>query len=92
MRSALALHDELLRDAIEAHGGHVVKSTGDGTFAVFGNADDGVGAAVDAQLALAGAEWPEGAGLRVRMGLHIGRGDGAVTATTSGLRSTARRG
>ena len=72
MRAALAVHDELLRDAIEAHGGHVVKSTGDGAFAVFANAHDGVGAAVAAQLALAGADWPEGVGLRVRMGLHVG--------------------
>jgi predicted ATPase len=73
MRAALGVHDELLRDAIEAHGGHVVKSTGDGAFAVFGNAHDGVGAAVAAQLALAGADWPEGVGLRVRMGLHVGQ-------------------
>src|SRR6478672_13334944 len=72
MRSALAVHDELLRDAIEAQSGHVVKSTGDGVFAVFANAHDGVGAAVAAQLALAGADWPEGVGLRVRMGLHVG--------------------
>src|SRR5438876_9611520 len=62
MRAALAMHDELLRDAIEAHVGHVVKSTGDGVFAVFANAHDGVGAAVAAQLALAGADWPEGVG------------------------------
>ena len=72
MRAALAVHDELLRGAIEAQGGHVVKSTGDGAFAVFANAHDGVGAAVAAQLSLADAKWPEGVGLRVRMGLHVG--------------------
>lgn len=72
MRAALVVHDELLRDAIEARGGYVVKSTGDGAFAVFANAHDGVGAAVAAQLALASADWPEGVGLRVRMGLHVG--------------------
>ena len=42
MRAALAVHDEILREAIEAQGGQVVKSTGDGAFAVFGNAHDGV--------------------------------------------------
>ena len=38
MRPALARHDEILRDAIEAHGGHVVKTTGDGVHAVFATA------------------------------------------------------
>jgi class 3 adenylate cyclase len=31
----VAHHDELLRDVIEAHGGHVVKTTGDGFHAAF---------------------------------------------------------
>ncbi len=35
MRDALARHDEILRAAIEAHEGHVVKTTGDGVHAVF---------------------------------------------------------
>ena len=30
MRPALARRDELVRDAIESHGGYVVKTTGDG--------------------------------------------------------------
>ena len=46
----LARHDEILRDAIEAHDGHVVKTTGDGVHAAFATASDAVGAAVDAQL------------------------------------------
>jgi len=33
------------------HRGHVVKSTGDGFHAVFGNAHDAIGAAMAAQLA-----------------------------------------
>ena len=72
MRVALAVHDEILRAAIETHRGHLVKSTGDGAFAVFANAHDGVQAAIAAQHALGAAEWPEGVGLRVRMGLHVG--------------------
>jgi class 3 adenylate cyclase len=36
MQTALARHDVLLRLAVEANGGRVVKSTGDGLHAVFG--------------------------------------------------------
>ena len=71
MKSALARHDELLRAAVESHGGHVVKTTGDGLHAAFGTADDAVAAAVAGQRALADVEGPEGA-LRVRMGVHTG--------------------
>ena len=35
MQSALARHDEVLRNAVESHGGQVVKTTGDGLHAVF---------------------------------------------------------
>ena len=49
MRDALARHDEILRDAVAAHDGHVVKTTGDGVHAVFATASDAVDAAVDAQ-------------------------------------------
>ena len=42
MRAALARHDAILREAIAAHGGHVVKGTGDGVHAVFATADAAV--------------------------------------------------
>ena len=35
MRAALAAHDEVLREAIEAHGGFLFKHTGDGVCAAF---------------------------------------------------------
>ena len=35
MRAALAAHDEVLRTAIEAHGGFLFKHTGDGVCAAF---------------------------------------------------------
>jgi class 3 adenylate cyclase len=72
MRQALARHDEILRDAVARHGGHVVKGTGDGVHAVFVIPDDAVGAAVDAQLGLAEEPWVVTEPLRVRMGLHTG--------------------
>jgi predicted ATPase/class 3 adenylate cyclase len=72
MRTALAHHDQLVRDAVEAHSGQLVKSTGDGALATFRTPGDGVGAAVAAQAALCAASWPDGLELRVRMGLHAG--------------------
>jgi predicted ATPase/DNA-binding SARP family transcriptional activator/class 3 adenylate cyclase len=75
MDAALARHDAILHDAIAEHGGHVVKSTGDGVHAAFGTSVDAVAAAVEAQLGLAAEPWPGGTALRVRMGLHTGEGD-----------------
>ena len=72
MRSALALHEALVCGAIEAQGGRVVKSTGDGAFAAFTSPEHGARSAADAQVALTNADWPVGASLRVRMGLHVG--------------------
>jgi predicted ATPase/class 3 adenylate cyclase len=84
MEVALARHNRLLTDVIEDHGGVVVTSRGEGDsfFAVFPSAVSAVEAAGACQLALNGAEWPTGAVLRVRMGLHTGearmRGSGRV--------------
>ena len=68
MRPAVARHEELLRDAVAAHDGHVVKSTGDGIHVVFETARDGLDAAVAAQQALVAELF--GVPLRVRMGVH----------------------
>jgi predicted ATPase/class 3 adenylate cyclase len=72
MKAALARHDEILRNAVEAHGGHVVKTTGDGFHAVFGAAEGAVDAAVEAQRGLSSEAWSETGPLRVRMGIHSG--------------------
>ena len=47
-------HDEIVRDAIESHGGYVVKTTGDGFHAAFATARDALDAALSAQQALRG--------------------------------------
>ena len=70
MKAALARHDVILREAIEARRGHVVKTTGDGFHAAFGTAHDAVDAAVAAQLALESEAWDLPGPLLVRMGLH----------------------
>jgi predicted ATPase/class 3 adenylate cyclase len=72
MKVALARHDEILRDAVEGRRGRVVKSTGDGTHAVFVRAEDAVSAAATAQAAMATEPWGVTGPLRVRMGLHTG--------------------
>ena len=58
MRAALARHDHVLRTAIDAHGGYVFSTGGDGFAVAFGRAGDAVAAALDAQGALAGEPWP----------------------------------
>jgi predicted ATPase/class 3 adenylate cyclase len=79
MQVALARHDEILREAIEAHGGYVFKTVGDAFCAAFSTAPDALEAALSAQKALLGEAWEETGPLRVRMALHTGaaelRGD-----------------
>ena len=57
MQAALARHDAILRGAVVAVGGYVVKITGDGVQAMFASARDAIAAAaVDAQRRFVG--WP----------------------------------
>ena len=70
MPAALAQHTRSVRGAIERYGGHVVKDTGDGIFAVFGGAEAAVEAAVEAQRSLQDVAWGETGPLRARIGLH----------------------
>ena len=51
-----------------------MSTEGDAFFAVFPSAVDAVRATVEAQQALAAAEWPDALPVRVRMGLHTGEG------------------
>jgi len=66
MRAALAAHDEVLREAIEAHGGFMFKHTGDGICAAFSSPRAGVDAAIAAQRKLE---------LPVRMGIATGEAE-----------------
>ena len=72
MRASLARHDALLREHIEAHGGHVFKTAGDAFCAAFATAASAVEAALAAQRALRAERWPEQAAIRARMALHTG--------------------
>jgi predicted ATPase len=70
MRVLVATHDERFRAAIEANGGHVFATGGDGFAAAFGRAADAVAAAEQCQAAL--ADLPD---LKVRMGINTGEVD-----------------
>ncbi len=72
MGAALALHDQVLREAVEGCAGTVIKTTGDGLLAVFSDTGAGVSAALAAQRRLRDASWGETGPLRVRMALHAG--------------------
>src|SRR5215218_11270991 len=72
MPAAVARHDRLLREAIEAHHGVVFKTVGDAVCAAFPNAVDAVHAALAAQRALYAEPWGQTGPLRVRMALHTG--------------------
>ena len=67
-------HDEIMRTAISDEGGIVVRTEGDSFFAVFPTPAQAVRAAVTAQRAIHGHDWPDGVELRVRMGIHTGEG------------------
>ena len=66
MRVALETHNEVLREAVASHDGHVFNYTGDGMCAVFASPRSAVDAAVAAQRALE---------LPVRMGIATGEAE-----------------
>ena len=75
MQPALALHDAIVRRAVEQHRGTIVKVTGDGVHAVFDDPLDALDAALDLQLTLAEPATAEGIPLAVRCGIHMGAGE-----------------
>ena len=73
---SLGIHQRLLREAFERHGGRELDTQGDAFFYVFARARDAILAAVEAQRSLgAYSEWPEGAEVKVRMGVHTGQAE-----------------
>jgi predicted ATPase/class 3 adenylate cyclase len=72
MPPALARHDLVCREAVEASRGTVVKMTGDGMYAAFDDPADALRAAVAVQRALADPTATQGIAFRVRCGLHTG--------------------
>ncbi|HEX9761585.1 MAG TPA: adenylate/guanylate cyclase domain-containing protein, partial [Acidimicrobiia bacterium] len=72
MRTALALHNQIVGDAVVIHGGVVFKTVGDGFYTAFAEPVSAMEAAIEAQHALNDATWPTDSGIRVRIGIHTG--------------------
>ena len=70
--TVVADHRRILREAFGSTDGREVDTQGDAFFYSFRRAKDAVTAAVAGQRALAAHEWPDGAEVKVRMGLHTG--------------------
>src|SRR5271165_6731610 len=75
MKAAVAHHDALMRATIEKHRGYVFKTVGDAFCAAFHTPLDAAKAALEAQRALADADFSAVDGLRVRIGIHTGHAD-----------------
>ena len=68
----LATHRRIVRETFAAHGGSEIDTQGDAFFYSFGRARAAVAAAVAVQRRHEIQEWPTGARVRVRLGLHTG--------------------
>jgi class 3 adenylate cyclase len=71
-RDVLTSHRRIVRETFTSRDGIEIDTQGDAFFFAFPRARDAVTAAVEAQRAHAAATWPDGADVRVRMGLHTG--------------------
>jgi len=95
-RAVLREHERIAREALKAHGGSEVKTTGDGFMASFGSVTRAVECAIALQRAFAERE---GEPLSVRVGLNAGEpieedGDlfGATVILASRVAARAERG
>src|SRR5262249_22126520 len=73
---AVARHDRLCHAASAAHGGRLVKMTGDGMLAVFGDPAAALSSALELQRGIEAIAGESGLPLRMRCGLHAGRAEG----------------
>src|SRR5215467_783700 len=78
----LAEHRSLVRAAVADQAGYEVDTQGDAFFIAFAGAKQAVLCALEVQRALARHEWPAGAQVRVRIGIHTGQAVPAGEAYT----------
>jgi len=75
MQDAVRAHDRLMREAVVANRGYVFKTVGDAFCVAFATAEAAAAAAIEAQRALAAADFSAVDGIRVRMALNTGVAD-----------------
>jgi class 3 adenylate cyclase/pimeloyl-ACP methyl ester carboxylesterase len=71
-RTAMREHDAIVRSAVTAHGGTVVKETGDGVMATFPSASGAIDAAIAMQRKLDERTSTSETPIGVRIGIHAG--------------------
>lgn len=69
-----ARHSEIIDLCVTRHGGicPAERGEGDSTLSVFGRASEALSAAIDMQAELSAEQWPDGATVAVRIGIHTG--------------------
>jgi predicted ATPase/class 3 adenylate cyclase len=74
MSQAVAWHDTAIEDAVDAAGGQILRTKGEGdsTFSVFDQPAGALAVAADVQDAVTGEPWPSPTAVRVRVGVHTG--------------------
>lgn len=80
--SVLERHRTVIRMALNKFNGREIDTSGDGFFIVFENAVQAVHAARSIQQAFAAKPWAREAGLKVRIGIHSGKGLATDTGYT----------
>ena len=72
-QDVLHLHNEIVRREVDAHGGQIVKSQGDGFMLAFSDVRPALLCAVAIRQSVASCDFGTDAGsLRVRIGVHVG--------------------
>src|SRR5215218_5051986 len=74
MRAVLVRHDAIVAQAVEAHGGRLIESMGEGdsTVSIFTGAVTAARAAADLLSRMEAEPWPDDIRVRLRVGLHTG--------------------
>jgi len=78
MSAAIARHDAIIAQVVEARGGRLLQSMGEGdsTVSVFVGAGEAARAASEIVGRISQEPWPEGMTIRTRVGLHTGETSG----------------
>ena len=74
-RQVIDVHNEIVRSSVAGTDVAEVRTAGDSFFLAFSMPDEAVASAIRIQRRLESHAWPEEASVRVRIGMHSGRGE-----------------